>query len=99
MGRPEEALAVSWKGAAAWVASGRLGKLIVWVAGATVKVRVTVSAARRVESPGCAACTEMVPAPVISSLFPERVPGPEMTVRVTGRPELALAFRVKGAAP
>jgi len=41
----------------------------------------------------------MVPTPVTVSILPLTVPGPERTLKVTVRPELALADSVIGATP
>ena len=39
------------------------------------------------------------PVPVNVTLLPEMVAGPSKTVKVTGKPELAVAVSVKGAEP
>ncbi len=50
-------------------------------------------------SPGCVACTTIVPAPVIVSTSPLSVPGPETTLRLTGKASDDSATRVIGLAP
>ena len=49
--------------------------------------------------PACVACTVTVPMPVSVRLVPERVAGPDKMVKLTGRPELAVASKGKVGSP
>jgi hypothetical protein len=50
-------------------------------------------------SPACAAVTVTLPAPVTVRVEPETVAGPEVTAKLTGKPDDAVAVRVMGATP
>ena len=62
----------------------------------TTKDRST-DAGRKLLSPGCAARTVTVPAPISERLPLEIVAGPLRTSKSTGRDELEVALRVNGA--
>jgi len=49
--------------------------------------------------PAWSAATSTVPEPVIVSVLALIVPGPETTLKVTGKPELAVADSVIGETP
>ena len=65
----------------------------------TVIVWITSRAAVLFRSPACDALIVMVPAPVIVRVLPLIAPGPLVTLKVTGRPEVAVAINVYGESP
>ena len=59
----------------------------------------TAAAAEYVVFPFCDASTITSPAPVIVKTLPERVAGPEIRAKLTGKPDVDVALRVIGATP
>src|SRR5258708_25090297 len=72
---------------------------MLWLPLATENDWSTGGAALQFVSPGCEARTVTVPAPVIVRVLPEIVAGPESTLKLTAKPEEAVALRFKGASP
>jgi hypothetical protein len=58
-----------------------------------------LGAAFQLASPDWEARTVTVPAPVIVTTLPAIVAGPETMLKLTGRPEEAVALTVNGASP
>ena len=98
-GRPELALADRLKGASPNERSVNELKLMVCEAFDTVKLLCSGGAALKTPSPLCDACTVTVPAPVIVSVVPDSVAGPDTMLKLTGNPDEAVALRAKGASP
>src|SRR6185436_14943709 len=95
-GRPEDAVALTLKGASLIRLLVREPNVIVWVARLTVNDRFTLGAGAYVLSPACEARTVTVPVPVIVTRLPSMVAGPEAMLKVTGRPEDAVALTANG---
>ena len=66
---------------------------------ATVKDWSTELAAFQFVSPDCVARTVTAPAPVSVRMLLETVAGPETTLKLTAKPDEAVALRAKGASP
>src|SRR5215831_2043839 len=97
-GRLEDAFAVSAKGASPKARSAK-AKVIVWPAFLTVKLRSTLAALSKLLSPACMALTVTLPAPLIVSVLPLIVAGPDSNSNETGRFEDAVALNANGASP
>jgi hypothetical protein len=67
--------------------------------GATVNDWFTLGAAFQLASPDWEARTVTLPTPVMVTKPPEIVAGPETILKVTGRPEEAVALTANGASP
>jgi hypothetical protein len=66
----------------------------VTITGVTRMLIWTVGADSNEEFPGCAACTTIVPTPVMLKTSPELIfPGPLTIDNVTGKPDEAVAVR------
>ena len=72
---------------------------MVWLALATLKNWYIGEAAFQFVSPDWEARTVTAPAPVMVRVLPETVAGPETMLKLTARPEEAVALRVDGASP
>ena len=59
----------------------------------------TLGAAFQSVSPDCEARTVTVPAPVMVTVLPAIVAGPETMLKLTDRPDEAVALTVNGASP
>ena len=66
---------------------------------ATVKLWSTDGAAFQFVSPDCAARTVTVPAPVMVTVLPEMLAGPEAMLKLTGKPDEAVALTLNAASP
>jgi hypothetical protein len=66
---------------------------------ATSKERSTGAAAVNLPSPCCDARTVTLPAPVIVTMLPDTVAGQEITLKLTGSPDEAVATSAKGGSP
>jgi hypothetical protein len=95
---PEEAVAVTANCGSPTVLSAGGLKSIVWLAFAIWNARVTGAAALKLAFPGCSAVIEQLPAPVSVTVVPAIVQFPD-ALKVTGKPELAVAFTENGAFP
>jgi hypothetical protein len=98
-GSPELAVALTAKAGSLTALLPNAPKEMVWLALATVKVCSTVVAALKVPFPACVAATVTGPAPVIVTVLPLMVAGPEAMLKLTGSAELAVALTVNGASP
>jgi hypothetical protein len=81
--------------------TGEVGcvKVIVCDAWFTTTLFVTCGAGLKLELPAWFAATSTVPTPVIVSVLPLNVPGPDNTLKVTGSPDVAVADRPIGLTP
>ena len=80
--------------------AGSAGKVIVCTPKPTANARVTGLAAANTALPGCVAVSEQIPAAVRVTVAPETVQtAMEFEVRVTVRPEVAVAASPNGAVP
>src|SRR5258706_14329458 len=97
--RPEEAVALTANGASPTDLSARVPKVIVWVRMTAVEgTRVAAGVWRTFTT--CEARTVTVPvAPVRVTGLPLIVAGPETMLKVTARPEEAVALTANGASP
>ena len=98
-GKLDEALALTLNGGSPNVFPESRLNVIVWFALITVNVRSTGGAALKVALPACDARTVTTPAPVMVTVLPETVAGPETILKLTVSPELAVALTSKGALP
>ena len=78
--------------------AGGLVQLTVGVAARTVKLRSTAGAALKFVLPPWLASIVTTPAPVKVSEFPCNVAGPAITLKLTGKPDDALAAKTLGDA-
>ena len=97
--RPEEAVALTVKSGSPKVLLANPPNVIVWLDLATVKDWSTGVAGLKLVSPACVALTVTVPTPVMVTVLPLMVTGPERIWKLTGKPDDAVALTVKGASP
>ena len=98
--RPDVAVAVTATGVAPKLTFGGAVNVTVCAAEAMVKLRDTGVAAAMPALPGWVAVREQVPAETILTVDPATVQTDVVVdAKLTGRPEVAVALSVKGAAP
>ncbi len=98
--RPDEAVALTVKSAAVTGLFDRAPKVIVWLALPTVKLCDTDGAALYVALPAWSALIVQVPVDTRWTVEPLTVQTPVVVeLKVTVRPELAVALTAKSAAP
>jgi hypothetical protein len=96
--RPDEAVALTVNVGSPSVRSGSAPNVIVWLAFATLKVRLTGVAAAKPASPGWDAVTAQLPPPVKVTVAPATVQLPE-ALKVIVRPDDAVALTTNGMSP
>ena len=96
---PELAVAFTVKGGSPSALFGKGLNVIVWFALAAVKLWSTSGARLWLALPRCEARTTTAPAPVIVTVFPSTIADPEKILKLTGKPELAVASTVNGGSP
>ena len=97
---PELAVALTVNAALFTCRLLRAAKLIVCAAGFTAKLRLTVGAGPNIPFPAWLAVIEHVPPPTMVTTPPETAQTLDVVeVKLTAKPELAVALIVNGAAP
>jgi hypothetical protein len=96
---PEDEVALTVNGGLPKVLLASAPNVIVWLAFATVNDWSTGVAALKLLSPPWKALTTTVPAPVMVTVLPLTVAGPDTIWKVTGSPDDAAAVTVNGALP
>ena len=97
---PEEAVALTVKGALPRLRLKRVPKLMVCGSFATVKLRLTFGAAAYVELPACDAWIVQVPGATMVTVFPPVVQTLVVSeAKVTGSPDVAVAESANRATP